>query len=315
MFSLKGKRVYVAGHTGMVGSALIRRLKIMDCKILRVDSSDLDLKDYVAVNKWFKENKPDVVFMAAAKVGGIHANNIYPVEFLYENIAIQNSLISNSFQHKVKKLMFLGSSCIYPVDAEQPLKESSLLTGSLEKTNESYALAKITGIKLCQAYRKQYKVDYISVMPTNLYGPEDNFHPENSHVVAALISKFYDAVIFKKKTITLWGTGSPLREFLDVDDLADGLVFLMENYSDADPINIGTGKEISIIEFANLIKKISGWNGDFTFDSTHPDGMYRKVLDLTKLNKLGWHAPTNLEDGIRKAYNWFKNNYEYVRKK
>ena len=305
----------MAGHNGMVGSAIIRRLKKIDCDYLTVNSSDLDLMNSNNVDSWFQENKPDVVFMAAAKVGGIHANNFYPVEFLYENIAIQNSLIKNSYKHKVKKLMFLGSSCIYPVNAEQPLKESSLLTGSLEKTNESYALAKITGIKLCQAYRKQYKADFISVMPTNLYGSGDNFHPENSHVVAALISKFYDAVLYKKKTITLWGTGSPLREFLDVDDLADGLVFIMENYSDAEAINIGTGKEISIIEFANLIKKISGWKGNFIFDSSHPDGMYRKTLDLSKLNKLGWNANTKLEDGLRKAYNWYKDNYDNVRKK
>lgn len=315
IFSLTGKKIYVAGHNGMVGSAIIRRLKQIDCDCLTVNSSDLDLMKINDVDNWFKENKPDVVFMAAAKVGGIHANNSYPVDFLYENIAIQNSLILNSHKYKVKKLMFLGSSCIYPVSAKQPLMESSLLTGSLEKTNESYAIAKITGIKLCQAYRKQYGADFISVMPTNLYGPGDNFHPENSHVVAALISKFHNAVLSNKKTITLWGTGKPKREFLDVDDLADGLFFIMENYSDNHPINIGTGKEISIIEFANLIKNISGWNGDIIFDSSYPDGVPRKVMDITNLKNLGWTAPTKLESGIKKAYDWYVNNLSTVRKK
>ena len=315
IFSLTGKKIYVAGHNGMVGSAIIRRLKQIDCDCLTVNSSDLDLMKINDVDNWFKENKPDVVFMAAAKVGGIHANNSYPVDFLYENIAIQNSLILNSHKYKVKKLMFLGSSCIYPVSAKQPLMESSLLTGSLEKTNESYAIAKITGIKLCQAYRKQYGADFISVMPTNLYGPDDNFHPENSHVVAALISKFHNAVLSNKKTITLWGTGKPKREFLDVDDLADGLFFIMENYSDNHPINIGTGKEISIIDFANLIKNISGWNGDIIFDSSYPDGMPRKVMDVTNLKNLGWTAPTKLESGIKKAYDWYVNNLSTVRKK
>ena len=315
IFSLTGKKIYVAGHNGMVGSAIIRRLKQIDCDCLTVNSSDLDLMKINDVDNWFKENKPDVVFMAAAKVGGIHANNSYPVDFLYENIAIQNSLILNSHKYKVKKLMFLGSSCIYPVSAKQPLMESSLLTGSLEKTNESYAIAKITGIKLCQAYRKQYGADFISVMPTNLYGPGDNFHPENSHVVAALISKFHNAVLSNKKTITLWGTGKPKREFLDVDDLADGLFFIMENYSDNHPINIGTGKEISIIDFANLIKNISGWNGDIIFDSSYPDGVPRKVMDITNLKNLGWTAPTKLESGIKKAYDWYVNNLSTVRKK
>ena len=315
IFSLTGKKIYVAGHNGMVGSAIIRRLKQIDCDCLTVNSSDLDLMKINDVDNWFKENKPDVVFMAAAKVGGIHANNSYPVDFLYENIAIQNSLILNSHKYKVKKLMFLGSSCIYPVSAKQPLMESSLLTGSLEKTNESYAIAKITGIKLCQAYRKQYGADFISVMPTNLYGPGDNFHPENSHVVAALISKFHNAVLSNKKTITLWGTGKPKREFLDVDDLADGLFFIMENYSDNNPINIGTGKEISIIDFANLIKNISGWNGDIIFDSSYPDGVPRKVMDITNLKNLGWTAPTKLESGIKKAYDWYVNNLSTVRKK
>ena len=314
-FILTGKKVYVAGHKGMVGSAIIRRLKFIDCECLTINSKDLDLKDNGAVDNWFLKNKPDVVFMAAAKVGGIYANNRYPVNFLYENIAIQNSLITNSYKHKVNKLMFLGSSCIYPLNAVQPLSEESLLTGSLEQTNESYAIAKITGIKLCQAYRNQYNSDFISVMPTNLYGPGDNFHPENSHVVAALIAKFYDAVQTGKHEITLWGTGKAFREFLDVDDLADGLVFVMENYSDIEPINIGTGKEISISEFASIIKEISGWHGQISFDSSFPDGMPRKVMNINKINNLGWKAKTNLRDGLEKAYNWYAENYKNVRKK
>jgi len=314
-FILTGKKVYVAGHKGMVGSAIIRRLKFIDCECLTINSKDLDLKDNGAVDNWFLKNKPDVVFMAAAKVGGIYANNRYPVNFLYENIAIQNSLITNSYKHKVNKLMFLGSSCIYPLNAVQPLSEESLLTGSLEQTNESYAIAKITGIKLCQAYRNQYNSDFISVMPTNLYGPGDNFHPENSHVVAALIAKFYDAVLSGNEKITLWGTGKPYREFLDVDDLADGLIFIMENYSDVEPINIGTGKEISISEFASIIKEISGWNGQILFDSSFPDGMPRKVMNINKINNLGWKAKTNLRDGLEKAYNWYAENYKNVRKK
>ena len=314
-FILTGKKVYVAGHKGMVGSAIIRRLKFIDCECLTINSKDLDLKDNGAVDNWFLKNKPDVVFMAAAKVGGIYANNRYPVNFLYENIAIQNSLITNSYKHKVNKLMFLGSSCIYPLNAVQPLSEESLLTGSLEQTNESYAIAKITGIKLCQAYRNQYNSDFISVMPTNLYGPGDNFHPENSHVVAALIAKFYDAVLSGNEKITLWGTGKPYREFLDVDDLADGLIFIMENYSDVEPINIGTGKEISIRDFASIIKEISGWNGQILFDSSFPDGMPRKVMNINKINNLGWKAKTNLRDGLEKAYNWYAENYKNVRKK
>lgn len=314
-FFLSGKKIYVAGHKGMVGSAIIRRLKTIDCECLTIDSKKLDLKDNIAVDDWFSKNKPDVVIMAAAKVGGIYANSNYPVDFLYENIAIQNSLITNSHKYEVKKLMFLGSSCIYPMNANQPLSEKSLLTGSFEETNESYAIAKITGIKLCQAYRNQYGSDFVSVMPTNLYGPGDNFHPENSHVVAALIAKFYDAVQSDKEKITLWGTGKPYRDFLDVDDLADGLIFIMENYSDIEPINIGTGEEISISKFANLIKEISGWQGQILFDSSFPDGMPRKVMNINKINSLGWKAKTNLKDGLEKAYNWYVANYDNVRKK
>jgi len=314
-FPLTGKRIFVAGHNGMVGSAIVRSLNKVDCEILTVSSKELDLKQISEVGQWFDEYKPDVVFLAAAKVGGILANSSYPTDFLIENLSIQNSVITNAFKHKVKKFMFLGSSCIYPRNAKQPIKESSLLTGLLEPTNEAYAIAKIAGIKLCQFYRKQYGVDYISVMPTNLYGPGDNFHPKNSHVVAALISKFYEAVKSNKKEVVLWGTGKPLREFMHVDDLAEGLIFIMENYSDYEHINIGTGKEISITEFANIIKNISGWQGDIKFDDSYPDGMPRKIMDINKINKLGWQSKIELKIGLEQSYNWFVDNYNKIKNK
>ncbi len=312
-YSLAGRRIFVAGHKGMVGSALMRSLKGMDCEILTQNSNELDLKDSAKVDDWFKENKPDTVFLAAAKVGGILANNTYPANFLYDNLAIQNSVISASYKYSVKKFMFLGSSCIYPRNAQQPLKESSLLIGELEATNEAYAIAKIAGIKLCQAYRKQYGVDYISVIPTNLYGPGDNFHPKNSHVVAALISKFYEAVKLNKDKVILWGSGSSLREFMHVDDLAAGLIFLMINYSEDEHINIGTGKEISIKDFSEIIKSISGWNGNIEFNDSYLDGMPRKVMDVSKINKLGWKSKIDLKQGLKEAYNWYKSNYSDVR--
>ncbi len=312
-FSLNGKRIFVAGHNGMVGGALVRLLKKIDCEILTATSNELDLKKTIEVDEWFDENKPDTVFLAAAKVGGILANSSYPADFLFDNLAIQNSVISNSFKHKIKKFMFLGSSCIYPREAKQPIKENALLTGELEPTNEAYAIAKIAGIKLCQFYRKQYDVDYISVMPTNLYGPGDNFHPENSHVVAALISKFHKAKELNKDEVVLWGSGKPLREFMHVDDLAEGLLFLMENYSDYEHINIGTGKEISIIEFANIIKKIAGWHGIIKFDKNYPDGMARKVMDINKISKLGWTSKIELKVGLEQAYKWFSNNYANIK--
>ena len=312
-FSLNGKRIFVAGHNGMVGGALVRLLKKIDCEILTATSNELDLKKTIEVDEWFDENKPDTVFLAAAKVGGILANSLYPADFLFDNLAIQNSVISNSFKHKIKKFMFLGSSCIYPREAKQPIKENALLTGELEPTNEAYAIAKIAGIKLCQFYRKQYDVDYISVMPTNLYGPGDNFHPENSHVVAALISKFHEAKELNKDEVVLWGSGKPLREFMHVDDLAEGLLFLMENYSDYEHINIGTGKEISIIEFANIIKKIAGWHGIIKFDKNYPDGMARKVMDINKISKLGWTSKIELKVGLEQAYKWFSNNYANIK--
>ena len=314
-FSLSGKRIFVAGHTGMVGSAIVRLLNNIDCEILTVSSQELDLKQSSKVDKWFDEHRPDAVFLAAAKVGGILANSSYPADFLIDNLSIQNSVITNAFKYKVKKLMFLGSSCIYPRNAKQPIKESSLLTGILEPTNEAYAIAKIAGIKLCQFYRKQYGVDYVSVMPTNLYGPGDNFHPKNSHVVAALISKFYEAVKLNKEEVIIWGTGKPLREFMHVDDLAEGLIFLMENYSEYEHINIGTGKEISITEFAEIIKNISGWKGKIKFDDSYPDGMPRKVMDINKISKLGWNPKIELKEGLKQAYKWFNDNYDHIKKK
>ena len=314
-FSLSGKRIFVAGHTGMVGSAIVRLLNNIDCEILTVSSQELDLKQSSKVDKWFDEHRPDAVFLAAAKVGGILANSSYPADFLIDNLSIQNSVITNAFKYKVKKLMFLGSSCIYPRNAKQPIKESSLLTGILEPTNEAYAIAKIAGIKLCQFYRKQYGVDYVSVMPTNLYGPGDNFHPKNSHVVAALISKFYEAVKLNKEEVIIWGTGKPLREFMHVDDLAEGLIFLMENYSEYEHVNIGTGKEISITEFAKIIKNISGWKGKIKFDDSYPDGMPRKVMDISKISKLGWYSKIELEVGLKQAYKWFIDNYDHIKKK
>jgi len=314
-FSLNGKRIFVAGHTGMVGSAIVRLLNNIDCEILTVSSQEIDLKQSSKVDKWFDEHRPDAVFLAAAKVGGILANSSYPADFLIDNLSIQNSVITNAFKYKVKKLMFLGSSCIYPRNAKQPIKESSLLTGILEPTNEAYAIAKIAGIKLCQFYRKQYGVDYVSVMPTNLYGPGDNFHPKNSHVVAALISKFYEAVKLNKEEVIIWGTGKPLREFMHVDDLAEGLIFLMENYSEYEHINIGTGKEISITEFAEIIKNISGWKGKIKFDDTYPDGMPRKVMDINKISTLGWCSKIELKVGLKQAYKWFIDNYDHIKKK
>ena len=314
-FSLSGKRIFVAGHTGMVGSAIVRLLNNIDCEILTVSSQELDLKQSSKVDKWFDEHRPDAVFLAAAKVGGILANSSYPADFLIDNLSIQNSVITNAFKYKVEKLMFLGSSCIYPRNAKQPIKESSLLTGILEPTNEAYAIAKIAGIKLCQFYRKQYGVDYVSVMPTNLYGPGDNFHPKNSHVVAALISKFYEAVKLNKEEVMIWGTGKPLREFMHVDDLAEGLIFLMENYSEYEHVNIGTGKEISITEFAKIIKNISGWKGKIKFDDSYPDGMPRKVMDINKISKLGWYSKIELEVGLKQAYKWFIDNYDHIKKK
>ncbi|MEH2486249.1 GDP-L-fucose synthase [Bradyrhizobium sp. AZCC 2230] len=301
-FELKGKSVYVAGHRGMVGAALVRRLAREDVKLVTVDRREVDLCNQAAVFDWFAKVRPQVIFLAAAKVGGIVANNTLRAEFIYDNIAIAANVIQAAHQNHAEKLMFLGSSCIYPRLAPQPLREDSVLTGALELTNEPYAIAKIAGIKMAEAYRSQYGSDFISVMPTNLYGPGDNYHPELSHVVAALIRRFHEAKVAGAKSVVVWGTGTPRREFLYVDDMADACVHLMKSYSGADLINIGTGEDIAISEFARVVAEIVGYRGEITYDTSRPDGTPRKLLDIGRLEKLGWRATTSLHDGLKKAY-------------
>lgn len=302
----KEAKIYVAGHRGMVGSAIYRKLASEGySNIITKTSKELDLRNQGDVAKFFQAEKPDYVFLAAAKVGGIVANNTYRADFLYENLAIQNNVIHQSHVHDVKKLMFLGSSCIYPKLAPQPLKEESLLTGELEPTNEPYAIAKIAGIKMCEAYRAQYNRNFISVMPTNLYGLNDNYHPENSHVLPALIRKFHEAKINGTDKVVVWGTGSPLREFLFADDLADACVFLMENYNEPQFINIGVGEDLSIKDLALLIKDVIGYEGYLRFDTSKPDGTPRKLMDVSKLHALGWKHKTELKEGIKIAYQDF----------
>lgn len=304
----KNAKIYIAGHRGMVGSAIHRKLaKEGYTDIVTRTSKELDLRDQVAVKAFFDLEKPDYVFLAAAKVGGIVANNTYRADFLYENLAIQNNVIHQSYKHGVKKLMFLGSSCIYPKLAPQPLKEEYLLTGLLEETNEPYAIAKIAGIKMCEAYRAQYGCNFISVMPTNLYGFNDNYHPENSHVLPALIRRFHEAKINDAEQVTIWGSGSPLREFLFADDLAEACYYLMQHYDEPSLVNIGTGEDISIKDLALLIKKVIGYEGALTFDSSKPDGTPRKLMDVSKLHKLGWIHKVELEQGIKLAYEDFLN--------
>lgn len=296
-------KIYIAGHRGMVGSAIKRRLeKAGFSNFVTRTSSELDLRNQAAVEAFFAQEKPDYVFLAAAKVGGIVANNTYRAEFIYDNLMIQNNVIHQAHVHGVKKLMFLGSSCIYPKLAPQPLKEEYLLTGLLEPTNEPYAIAKIAGIKLCDAYRSQYGADFISVMPTNLYGPNDNYDLQNSHVLPALLRKFHDAKENGDPAVTIWGTGTPLREFLHADDMADACFFLMQQYSEPGPINIGVGKDISIADLAQLVQKIVGYEGELQFDTSKPDGTPRKLMDVSKLNGLGWKASIQLEEGIRSVY-------------
>ncbi len=302
LFDLKGARVFVAGHKGMVGSAIVRRLASEQCEVLTVDRATVDLSRQAETERWFDEAKPDAVFVAAAKVGGIYANDTLPAEFITDNLAIALNVIRAAYRAKVKKLLFLGSSCIYPKLAPQPMTEDMLLTGPLEPTNEWYAIAKIAGIKLCQAYRRQYGVDFISVMPTNLYGPGDNYHPDHSHVPAALIRRFHEAGENSAPAVTVWGTGTPTREFLYVDDLADACVFVMKYYSELAFLNVGTGEETSIREFAYFIKEIVGYRGEIQFDPSRPDGMPRKVLDSTALAALGWRAQTPLRQGLTAAY-------------
>lgn len=307
----KQAKIYVAGHRGMVGSAIYRKLKELGFENIVVRTSrELDLRDQQAVKEFFETEKPEYVFLAAAKVGGIMANNVYRADFIYENLAIQNNVIHYSHENDVKKLMFLGSSCIYPKMAPQPLKEDYLLTGTLEPTNEPYAIAKIAGIKMVESYRMQYDDNYISVMPTNLYGINDNYHPENSHVLPALIRKFHEAKVNNSPTVNIWGSGKPLREFMFADDLADACVFLMENYNDLQFVNIGVGEDISIRELAELIKEVVGFQGDLEFDSSKPDGTPRKLMDVSKLTSLGWKAKTNLKEGIKLAYEDFLKKQE-----
>jgi GDP-L-fucose synthase len=301
-------KIYIAGHRGMVGSAILRQLKAEGYTnfVLRT-SSELDLKDQKAVADFFTEEKPDYVFLAAAKVGGIVANNTFRADFIYENLMIQNNVIHQAYLNKVKKLMFLGSSCIYPKMAPQPLREEYMLTGELEPTNEPYAIAKIAGIKMCDGYRSQYGANFISVMPTNLYGPNDNYDLNNSHVLPAMLRKFITAKRNGDTSVKIWGTGSPKREFLHADDLAEACLYLMENYNEEGLVNIGVGEDISILDLAILVKKIVGFEGEILTDTSKPDGTPRKLMDVSKLNGFGWKAKISLEEGIQKVYDEIKD--------
>ncbi|GAA0187121.1 oxidoreductase [Lithospermum erythrorhizon] len=305
----KSTKIYVAGHRGLVGSAVLRHLtRLGYTNLLFRTHSELDLTDQSAVSTFFTTHKPDYVILAAAKVGGIHANATYPADFLTINLQIQTNIITSSVSHNVKKLVFLGSSCIYPKFAPQPIPESALLTGPLEPTNEWYAIAKISGIKMCEAYKIQNKFNAISLMPTNLYGPNDNFHPENSHVLPGLLRRFHEAKMKQDVKVVVWGSGSPLREFLHVDDLADAVVFCMEEYDGLEHVNVGSGKEVSIKELAELVKEVVGFEGEIVWDGTKPDGTPRKLMDSSKLAKMGWEAKTSLKDGLVETYKWYVEN-------
>lgn len=303
-------KIYVAGHRGLVGSAIVRNLEAKGYKnIIYRTHKELDLTNQEAVRTFFEEEKPEYVFLAAAKVGGIHANNTYPADFIYDNLMIQNNVIKAGHDFKVKKLLFLGSTCIYPKMAPQPIKEEYLLTGSLEETNEAYAVAKIAGLEMCKFFKRQYGDNFISCMPTNLYGPNDNFDLKNSHVLPALIRKFHEAKVNNSEAVEVWGTGTPLREFLYVDDMADACVFLMENYDGEQHVNIGTGEEVSIRELAETVKEVVGFDGELVFNTEMPDGTPRKLTTVDKLHGLGWKHKVSLDKGIRLAYNWFLENY------
>ncbi len=307
----KNSKIYIAGHTGLVGSAITRCLKQNGYNnLIYKDIKELDLTREADVYGYFEAEKPEYVFLAAAKVGGIYANNTYPADFIFINLKIQNNIIDAAYRNNVKKLLFLGSSCIYPKLAPQPMKEEYLLTGLLEPTNEPYAIAKIAGIKMCQSYNRQYGTSYISVMPTNLYGPHDNFNLQNSHVLPALIRKFHEAKEKKQKEVVVWGTGKPRREFLYVEDLADACVYLINNYNDSEIINIGVGEDVSIHELAELIRETVGFEGQITYDSTKPDGTPQKLLDVSRLHNTGWNHKTSLREGIKMSYEWFKENYK-----
>lgn len=301
-FDFSLKRIWVAGHRGMVGSALVRRLATENCRVLTADRKDVDLRNQAAVERWISNNRPQVIFLAAAKVGGILANASFPAEFLYDNLMIEANIIHSAWKCGVSKLVFLGSTCIYPKEAPQPIPEEALLTGPLEPTNEWYAIAKIAGIKLCQAYRKQYGCDFIAVQPTNLYGPGDNYDLSTSHVLAALIRKAHEAKETNSPSLIVWGTGRPMREFLHVDDLADATVFLAKNYSDSSHINIGSGEEVTIRELAELVCRVVGYRGNLEFDSSKPDGTMRKLCNVMKLNAMGWNRARQLEDGVRETF-------------
>ncbi len=307
-FSIAGKKVWVAGHNGMVGSAVVRRLATENCDVLKASRQELNLTRQADVEAWMADKKPQVVVVAAAVVGGIHANNTRPVDFLDANLQIQSNIITNAHKIGVEKLLFLGSSCIYPRMAPQPINEDSLLTGPLEPTNEWYAIAKIAGVKLCQAYRRQYNADFISAMPTNLYGPGDNFDLLSSHVLPALMVKAHNAKLQNSSALELWGSGKPMREFLHVDDLADACVFLLKNYSGDVPLNAGVGSDVTIRELAELIADVVGFKGGFTFDATKPDGTPRKLLDCGRIHRLGWKAKIGLREGIAATYEWYKAN-------
>ena len=308
IFSLSGRRVFVAGHRGMVGSAIVRRLASEGCEVLTAGRADLDLKDQRATREWMAQARPDVVIVAAAKVGGILANDSFPADFLYDNLMIEANLIEAAFRSEAAKLLFLGSSCIYPKFADQPIREEALLTGPLEPTNEWYAIAKIAGIKLCQAYRRQHGADFISAMPTNLYGPGDNFDLSSSHVLPALIRKAHEAKLANAASFEIWGSGTPRREFMHVDDLADACVFLLQNYSGAEPVNVGFGSDIAIGEVADLVARVVGFAGSVSRDASKPDGTPRKLMDSSRLAALGWSARIGLEEGIADAYRHFLVN-------
>ena len=310
----KDAKVYVAGHRGMVGSAIVRALQAQGFgNVVTRTSAELDLRNQAAVNAFFAEEEPDYVFLAAAKVGGILANDTYPADFIYDNLVIESNIIHAAFRQRAKKLLFLGSTCIYPKLAPQPLKEEYLLSGPLEPTNEWYAVAKIAGIKLCQAYRKQHGCDFISAMPTNLYGPGDNYDLEKSHVIPAMLRKMHEARVGGADRVTLWGSGTPLREFLHVDDLADALLFLMAGYSGESHVNVGVGNDLTIRELAEMMRDVVGFHGELVFDRSKPDGTPRKLVDTTLINRLGWHAKINLKQGLEEAYSWYIENLASAR--
>jgi GDP-L-fucose synthase len=313
-FDIAGARVFVAGHRGMVGSAIARRLAREDCTVLTAARDALDLRRQADVEAWFARHRPDAVILAAAKVGGIVANSTLPADFLYDNLAIEANVIHAAFTHRVRKLLFLGSSCIYPRDAAQPMAEDALLTGPLEPTNEWYAIAKIAGLKLCEAYRVQHGADFVSAMPANMFGPGDNFHPEHSHVPAALLDRFHHAAASGAQEVVVWGTGAPRREFLYVDDLADAAVFVLKRWSERGFVNIGTGQDVSIADFAGRIASLVGYRGRVRFDPTRPDGVPRKVMDVSRLAALGWRAPTGLDEALARYYRWYLDNQSALRR-